>query len=586
MRNLILKTTILLLFSFSSVSLFSQGYDVLKQPVKIQKFYKNLESYNGSDKKSFLLTSFNSATENNDDTIKLISSYELANYYSQYVGIENDSVRYYALLCNNLLSNIHFWEIDVFNKTTIAMVYIAENKLDSSLYYCNQSEIIINQYEKEVGLKAINSLLGIKYYVLINMMEYEQALNLMDKIKHYALKSKSPIDLVKMELAYTKLYNEAGDNKNEIKHLKKALLLYNETDAVKNSLYNMLGKAYENVDVDSCVYYYEKYLKLSEEKFNFNTNSAHFYLANISVNHNLIDKSKYHFNQLDTNKIKQQLPCQFEFLKAKLTDRIDDKEALCLKAINCNPSLKIKKEIYQYLNTVFKNNEIKESIYFRKLSLIKDSLDTQNRKSEIQKSLLRKKLKEQENLIDNTQVELKSKNSKIKLYLLGLLVLTVILILLVFFIKRFYRKGNNLEKEKNILKEEIKKKEKLLEDASLSIEKNIKFIEKTHKDISEEKVELSNLKSEINIYLDRIKKNEDFNSSIEKIQNDFFKSLDISFTPTERKIIMLLKMDLSSKEIADALNVKLASVEKYRYNIRRKFNLSSKESLQNYIKKL
>lgn len=586
MRNLILKTTILLLFSFSSVSLFSQGYDVLKQPVKIQKFYKNLESYNGSDKKSFLLATFNFAIQNNDDTLKVISSYELSSYYYQHIELANDSAKYYALLCDGLQQNIHLPEKNVYNKTLLAIIYLTKNKLDSSLYYCNQSEMIINKYEREVGLRAINSLYGVKFHVLINMMEYEEALNLMEKIEYYAQKSNEFYDLVKVELAYAKLYNEVGDNKNEIKHLQKALRIHVEPDIREYSLYNMLGQAYENFNIDSCIYYYEKCLTLSEEKFNFYTNSTHFQLSNIAINHNLIEKSKYHFNQLDTNKIKQQLPCQFEFLKAKLTDRIDDKEALCLKAINCNPSLKIKKEIYQYLNTVFKKNELKESLYFKKLSLVKDSLNTQNRKSEIQKSLLRKKLKEQENVIDNTQEELKSKNSEIKFYFLGLLVLTVILILLLFFIKRYYSKGNTLEKEKNILKEEIKKKEKLLEDASLSIEKNIKFIEKTHKDISEEKVELSNLKSEINIYLDRIKKNEGFNSSIEKIQNDFFKSLDISFTPTERKIIMLLKIDLSSKEIADALNVKLTSVEKYRYNIRRKFNLSSKESLQNYIKKL
>lgn len=586
MRNLILKTTILLLFSFSAVSLLSQDYDVSKQPVKIQKFYKNLESYNGTNKKSFLLTSFNSATQNNDDTIKVISSYELSSYYYQHNELNNDSAKYYAILCDGLLQNIHLPEKNVYNKTLLAIIYLTKNKLDSSLYYCNQSEMIVNKHEREVDLRAINSLYGVKFHVLINMMDYEEALHLMEKIEYYANKSNKYYDLVKVELAYAKLYNEAGDSKNEIKHLHKALRIHTKNDLRRYSLYNMLGQTYENVNIDSCVYYYEKCLTLSEEKFNFYTNSAHFQLSNIAINHNLIDKSKYHFNQLDTNKIKQQLPCQFEFLKAKLTDRIDDKEALCLKAINCNPSLKIKKEIYQYLNTIFKNNEIKESIYFRKLSLIQDSLNTQNRKSEIQKSLLRKKLKEQENLIDNTQVELKSKNSKIKLYLLILLALTVVLILLIFFIKRFYRKGNTLEKETNILKEEIKKKEKLLEDASLSIEKNIKFIEKTHKDISEEKVELSNLKSEINIYLDRIKKNEDFNSSIEKIQNDFFKSLDVSFTPTERKIIMLLKIDLSSKEIADALNVKLASVEKYRYNIRRKFNLSSKESLQSYVKNL
>jgi DNA-binding CsgD family transcriptional regulator len=48
-------------------------------------------------------------------------------------------------------------------------------------------------------------------------------------------------------------------------------------------------------------------------------------------------------------------------------------------------------------------------------------------------------------------------------------------------------------------------------------------------------------------------------------------------------LMSLLKMNLSSKEIANILNISMEGVKKARYRLRKKLNLSTEESLQELV---
>jgi DNA-binding CsgD family transcriptional regulator len=54
-------------------------------------------------------------------------------------------------------------------------------------------------------------------------------------------------------------------------------------------------------------------------------------------------------------------------------------------------------------------------------------------------------------------------------------------------------------------------------------------------------------------------------------------------TPGELKICLLLRINLSTKEIASLLSVSTRAVEGHRYNIRRKLSLSSKAALPTFL---
>ncbi|GAA0878085.1 hypothetical protein GCM10009119_10530 [Algoriphagus jejuensis] len=79
---------------------------------------------------------------------------------------------------------------------------------------------------------------------------------------------------------------------------------------------------------------------------------------------------------------------------------------------------------------------------------------------------------------------------------------------------------------------------------------------------------------------------EDFKSSFEKVHQDFFKSInkgEKELSPAEVKLASLIRMNLSSKEIASTLGISQESLRISRYRLRKKLGLAKGESLQNYI---
>ena len=72
-----------------------------------------------------------------------------------------------------------------------------------------------------------------------------------------------------------------------------------------------------------------------------------------------------------------------------------------------------------------------------------------------------------------------------------------------------------------------------------------------------------------------IQDHKDFNSTVkQKFPN---------VTNNELRLMTLLKMNLSSKEIASILNISPDGIKKARYRLRKKLNISSEESLSDLI---
>lgn len=72
----------------------------------------------------------------------------------------------------------------------------------------------------------------------------------------------------------------------------------------------------------------------------------------------------------------------------------------------------------------------------------------------------------------------------------------------------------------------------------------------------------------------------------DKVHSDFLISLRNHFprlTPSELKLCSFLRLNLSSKEIAQIMNITIKSVELSRYRLRKKLNLSSEVNLYNFL---
>ncbi len=79
---------------------------------------------------------------------------------------------------------------------------------------------------------------------------------------------------------------------------------------------------------------------------------------------------------------------------------------------------------------------------------------------------------------------------------------------------------------------------------------------------------------------------ENFARYFEQVHKDFNKHVKQRFpevTPNELRLMALLKMNLSSKEIANILNISQEGIKKARYRLRKKLDIASEDSLQDLI---
>ncbi len=101
--------------------------------------------------------------------------------------------------------------------------------------------------------------------------------------------------------------------------------------------------------------------------------------------------------------------------------------------------------------------------------------------------------------------------------------------------------------------------------------------------VMEELWQRTNQQGDINKELDKFKK------EIENANQTFYKKLDSicpRLTLHDKELAGMLRINLSSKEIASLHNVSVKAVEMSRYRLRRKLQLESNDNLVDFLQKL
>ncbi len=124
--------------------------------------------------------------------------------------------------------------------------------------------------------------------------------------------------------------------------------------------------------------------------------------------------------------------------------------------------------------------------------------------------------------------------------------------------------------EKNQMLKEIQSKLKIILD----------------QDSKEQRKKLRNLMKQIDFNLGQDGDWESFKQTFEKVHQDFLKNLSLqnpSLTTGDVKLACLMKMNLSSKEIAATLGISMESLRISRYRLRKRLQLSEGKDLQYYL---
>jgi len=179
-------------------------------------------------------------------------------------------------------------------------------------------------------------------------------------------------------------------------------------------------------------------------------------------------------------------------------------------------------------------------------------------------------------------------------------------------LEEFQESINRYDAQQILLENELK----MTSDTNLKLEKEIEAKEKEQKKVAlgiiRKNEILSKLKAEIEILklkpekalkytdLNTLKllilenlnvenERKSFDIYIKELNNTFFQNLEKKYpglSDNEKKLCSLLRLKLTSKEIASILNITPKSVEVNRYRLRKKMNIKKEEKLSKIIRKL
>lgn len=252
---------------------------------------------------------------------------------------------------------------------------------------------------------------------------------------------------------------------------------------------------------------------------------------------------------------------------------------------------------------------LKKSIYLFEIGKFKEAYISYNKGIEI-KNEFQKKLKRNQILTGAREFELELKQermNKLKLekensiFQRNLFIIILFLSLIsIYFVLRSIsannkRKEDELKFNQEILKKELQSSEKELSLFKENRNKQNEFVESI-------KLELESLKSENNSF-DKIEFIEKLNNSVIVTQQDWLqfstlfnqvhpKFIDVlkqnypQLTANEIRIIVLTKLDYSTKEMASMLGVSIDAIHKSRYRLRKKLELPEEDNFANMTQKI
>jgi len=155
---------------------------------------------------------------------------------------------------------------------------------------------------------------------------------------------------------------------------------------------------------------------------------------------------------------------------------------------------------------------------------------------------------------------------------------------------------NTVQLENTTLAARLDEKRNELVTYSLNIGEQRQYLDTIYKSIQEalDTPEIERKNAILKNELIELKQKMSFSSEVDKIyqqaeqvHNDFMERLNNQFpdlSTQEKRLMVLLRIGLSSKEIAPLLNISMKSVEISRYRLRKKLNLDNKINLVEFTK--
>ncbi|MCK8479614.1 tetratricopeptide repeat protein [Psychroserpens algicola] len=403
------------------------------------------------------------------------------------------------------------------------------------------------------------------------------------------------------------VYQGEGSHEKAIEAFKEALAVYETSD---NKIFLAQAKSYIGDSYLGLGNYSEAETYLNEglelsKQLNFNPNIGRSYLniGRLKVAQKKYDEAIKHFTEglnsyksinIPYNETRAQYHLgEAYYKKAHYNKAIDHLNTSISISDRINdPARKMDALLLKSLAYEALGDSKNALTSFRANKKISDSLfNVENlRKTEELQIQYETEKKEQQIKLQNNQIELletKDKMSNLKILLLGFG-----LLLTLFIIYAIYQRAKRHKVEKENAQAELEYKTKELTTHALHLAKKNEVLNDLKQKAKVLKADANAdpgyqmLIQTINFDLQDDNNWENFSRYFEQVHKDFNSKAQEQFpniTKNDLRLMALLKMNLSSKEIANILNISSDGIKKARQRLRRKMGLDSKESLENTV---
>ena len=539
------------------------------------------------------------------DLSKEIKSQSLIAKCSRYIGIIYYYQGFYTKAIDYHIKSLNAYKIIGDKKgisgsyNNIGLVYEYQGAYTKAIsYYLKSLKISEEIGDKKVIHSAYNNIGGIHY----NQGSYDEALSYFSK----SLKIAKEIGIKKgVADSYNNIgsiYRQQGFEDKSLQYHLKSLKIKEEIGDKRGlfSSYQNLGVSYYTKgSYDKTLSYYLKSLNIAEE-MDDKHGIATTYLNISALNIRLADSTAINETQ------------RIEYLKKAIKNSF--RSYKLAKEIGSLPL--VSEACNSLMNTYSKLGNYKRAIEFSEIYIIsKDSLFDKTKTKELAKIEAKYEYQKQaeiDSIAHDNEIKIKdqvllrekevSKMKIITFVIIGSIILIVTL--LIIYLQRGRIKKNKMisqqEKEltnvnlknkelenKNLLSE-LEYKHKEVVNFALHIAEKNEFLENLQKTLnaSNDQIDPKTLKKLIAQNLSTEKDREEFNANIESLNDSFFLILGEKFpklTKNDKRLCALLRLNLSSKEIASIQNISPNSVDVNRYRLRKKLDITTDKDLSDFL---
>ena len=524
---------------------------------------------------------------------------------------EIDSARKYFKQSFNLFNNLgDQHNAGVISCNMIQLFYVTAN-------YNEALKSISKNMEKyshpDPDSIIMMKLFNVRAKVYMRQTAYKKGFESALKALTFAQKLNLENEIVKVKSTLAALYHYTNNKEKSIEIKKELLEIYkkqNNRRKIGLTLNDLGNSNYVIKNYTIAIKYLEESLRSSEEVENhgllgitlFNIGKTYVKMGQTQKGIDYLKKSVEYSRNISNNPLSEswalkrlgdvyteelnmpQKALPFLNRAIQLSDSVGNKDDLY-------QSYRDRAQAYAALGQYKKALEDHETY-----KAINDSVYNIDKSKEIErlKTEFETKEKEQQIALQENEIDLLEQKAKVsglqKLLLGGGLFLSLGVVSFGFYGFRQKINSNKLEKEKLDVELDFKKKE--LTTHALHLAKKNETLESLKQKAEEFKSAENSqngyqqLIRTINFDLQDDNNWENFSKYFQEVHKDFNSNIKQKFpevTSNELRLMSLLKMNLSSKEIANILNISPEGIKKARYRLRKKLNITTEDSLQDLV---